>query len=157
MEFYGQATKAKEETIIGQEKEQVEIAYASVAINKLGDDVTAQDLQNELDKSVGATKTLVTPNGDGTLNVLFNGTDHNYNVNKGSVTRTEILVYGEKNWYIYETVSDGIKITGISEDCMIGPNLERKIENENPELMSKVEEALSERERGDARYLILRI
>lgn len=89
MEFYGQATKSKEETIIGQEKEQVEMAYVSAAINKLGDDVTDEDLQNELDKSVGAKKTLVTPNSDGTLNVLFNDTEHNYNVNNGAVAKVE--------------------------------------------------------------------
>lgn len=86
MEFYGQATNAKEETIIGQEKEQVEIAYVSAAINKLGDDVTATDLQKELDK---VAITEVTNNGDGTLNVLFNDTQHNYNVNNGKVTKVE--------------------------------------------------------------------
>lgn len=91
MEFCGQATNAKEETIIGQEKEQVEIAYVSAAINKLGDDVTDEDLQNELDKSVGLTKTLVTPNSDGTLNVLFNDTEHNYNVNKGNVSKVNFV------------------------------------------------------------------
>lgn len=44
MEFYGQTIRAKEETIIGQEKEQVKIAYVSAAINKLGDNVTEIDL-----------------------------------------------------------------------------------------------------------------
>ena len=94
MGFFGQATNAKEETLIGQEKEQVEIAYVSAAINKLGDDVTDEDLQNELDKSVGVTKTLVTPNSDGTLNVLFNDTEHNYNVNNGVVSKVEPLSAG---------------------------------------------------------------
>lgn len=111
MEFYGQATKAKEETIIGQEKEQVEIAYVSAAINKLGDDVTDEDLQEELDKSVGFTKTLVTPNGDGTLNVLFNDTEHNYYVNKGIVTIAEspykeLTITAETEGVIY-TDKDG--------------------------------------------------
>ena len=56
-EFYGQTTKAKEETIVGQEKEQIEMAYISAAINKLGDDVTDADLQTELEKTVGKSKT----------------------------------------------------------------------------------------------------
>ena len=49
--FYGQASKTKEETIVGQEKEQVEIAYASATVDKLGDNITSEDLQEELDKS----------------------------------------------------------------------------------------------------------
>lgn len=111
MEFYGQATNAKKETIIGQEKEKVEMAYVSAAINKLGDDVTDEDLQEELDKSVGFTKTLVTPNGDGTLNVLFNDTEHNYYVNKGIVTMAEspykgLTITAETEGVIY-TDKDG--------------------------------------------------
>ena len=35
------ATDAKENTIIGQEKEQVELANVSAAVKKLGDDVTS--------------------------------------------------------------------------------------------------------------------
>ena len=90
MEFYGQATNAKEETIIGQEKEQVEIAYVSAAVNKLGENVTAVDLQEELDKTVGTEKTDTTINADGTLNVLFNDTEHNFNVNNGEVKKVEV-------------------------------------------------------------------
>lgn len=63
-EFYGQSTKAKEETIIGQEKEQIEMAYISAAINKLGDSVTSTDLQTELEKAVGTSKTETTNQKD---------------------------------------------------------------------------------------------
>ena len=89
-ELYGQATKAKEETVVGQEKEQVEIAYVSAAVNKLGENVTAVDLQEELDKTVGTEKTDTTINADGTLNVLFNDTEHNFNVNNGEVKKVEV-------------------------------------------------------------------
>lgn len=91
MEFYGQATKSKEETIVGQEKEQIEIAYVSAAINKLGEKVTAADLQDELDK---VATTEVTDNGDRTLNVFFEDSKNNYNVNDGTITKVEPLVAG---------------------------------------------------------------
>ena len=82
----GQALNAKEETIIAEEKEQVEMAYISAAINKIGEDVTQEDLQEELDK---VAKTFVETNSDGTLNVLFEDTKNNYNVNKGEVSKVE--------------------------------------------------------------------
>ena len=81
---------ARSETIIADEKGKVEMAYVSAAINKLGDTVTSEELQDELDKLTGAGKTVVTTNGDGTLNVLFNETGHNYNVDKGAVEKIEI-------------------------------------------------------------------
>ncbi len=84
-----QAMDAKDKTIIGQEQEQVEMAYVSAATTKLGDEVTETNLQNELDIIVGETKTNVTTNDDETLNVLFADTQHNYNVNKGEVFRIE--------------------------------------------------------------------
>ena len=81
---------AKEETTVADEKEKVEMAYVSAALKKLGDTVTAEELQEELDSSVEAGKTVVTSNGDGTLNVLFNETGHNYNVDEGTVEKVEI-------------------------------------------------------------------
>ncbi len=81
---------ARGETIIADEKGKVEMAYISAAINKLGDTVTSEELQDELDKLTGDGKTVVTTNGDGTLNVLFNETGHNYNVDKGAVKKVEI-------------------------------------------------------------------
>lgn len=81
---------AKEETTVADEKEKVEMAYVSAALKKLGDTVTAEELQTELDSSVGTGKTVVTSNGDGTLNVLFNATGNNYNVDNGAVEKIEI-------------------------------------------------------------------
>ena len=51
---------AKEDTVISQEKEQVELAYISAAVKKLGDNVTSEELQEELNISVGDNKTEVT-------------------------------------------------------------------------------------------------
>ena len=88
---------AKEQTIIGQEKESVELAYITAAMKKLGDDVTANELQDELDSMLGDTeetdetkkKTNVKQNSNNTINVLFRATQHNYNVNKGKVAKVE--------------------------------------------------------------------
>ena len=93
------AGDARDDTIVGQEKEQVELAYVSAAVKKLGDNVDKDDLQDELDVSVGDEKTLVT--GTSTLNVHFNDTNHNYTVNAGIVTR---IADGENN----NNVTDGI-------------------------------------------------
>lgn len=96
-----QTVKAKEETIIGEEKEQIEMAYVSATINNLGEDITEESLRTELDKILGDTskeenikKTKVETNDDATLNVLFKETTHNYNVdNKGTVTFNKIIDY----------------------------------------------------------------
>ena len=82
--------EARSETIVADEKSKVEMAYLSAALKKLGDTVTAEELQEELDSSVGAGKTVVTTNGDYTLNVLFNATGNNYNVDNGAVEKIEI-------------------------------------------------------------------
>ena len=79
------ARESRENTVVGQEKEQVELAYVSAAVNKLGDSVTDIDLQTELNSSVGNGKTKVT--GSKILSVHFYETNHNYTVNNGTVTK----------------------------------------------------------------------
>lgn len=90
------------------------MAYVSAAINNLGGDVTDIDLQNELDKTIPG-RVNVTPNGDDTINVEFTDTLHNYNVDKGVVTKVELIVYGKEEWYTYEDDEDGVTITGFSD------------------------------------------
>ena len=86
-----EAKEGKEDTIVGQEKEQVELAYVSAAVKKLGDNVTSEELQDELDISVGDYKTEVTEKDDNILNVLFYDTTHNYNIDNGKVSKVEPL------------------------------------------------------------------
>lgn len=89
------AGDARDDTVVGQEKETVELAYVSAAVKKLGDDVTYSELQEELDANFGDTgktdetkkKTKVTRNANNTLNVLFRDTQHNFNVNNGKVAK----------------------------------------------------------------------
>lgn len=84
------ANEAKSMTIESDEREKVEMAYGSAAVKRLGENVLAVDLLEELDKTVGEGKAVVTTNGDGTLNVLFSKTEHNFNVNKGEVQKVEV-------------------------------------------------------------------
>ncbi len=103
------AKEAKSITVMADEKEKIELAYVSAKSKKLGDDVTAKELQEELDLSVGAGKTGVTSNGDGTLNVLFNATENNYNVDEGKVEKAKPITnnYGE-DWEVAWTYTNGV-------------------------------------------------
>ena len=75
------AKKAKYDSVAAEEKEQVNLAYTSALTKNLGAAVTAENLQTELDESVGSGKTTVSEDGD-IINVLFNETGHNYEVKK---------------------------------------------------------------------------
>ena len=85
------------------------MAYVSAALKKLGDTVTAEELQEELDSSVGTGKTDVTTNGDDTLNVLFSDTEHNFNVDEGKVEKAKPITnnYGE-DWEVAWTYTNGV-------------------------------------------------
>lgn len=122
-----QAIKAKENTIISEEKEQIEMAYVSATISNLNEDVTEENLRTELDKILGDSgkedenkKTEVTTNTDESLNVLFRKTFHNYNVNNnGMVTYKKtaddsnlstILTIGDYVNYTYDIKDTGYQI-----------------------------------------------
>ena len=100
---------ARNSAIESDEKEKVEMAYVSAALKKLGDTVTAEELQEELDSSVGTGKTDVTTNGDDTLNVLFSDTEHNFNVDEGKVEKAKPITnnYGE-DWEVAWTYTNGV-------------------------------------------------
>ena len=100
---------ARNSAIESDEKEKVEMAYVSAALKKLGDTVTAEELQEELDSSVGTGKTDVTTNGDDTLNVLFSNTEHNFNVDEGKVEKAKPITnnYGE-DWEVAWTYTNGV-------------------------------------------------
>ena len=74
------AKEAKTGSLVAEEKEQVNLAYTSALTKNLGNAVTAENLQAELNESVGSGKTTVTEDGDN-INVLFNETGHTYVVN----------------------------------------------------------------------------
>lgn len=84
------ADKAKDISIIAEEKDVLKMAYNAAVVEKLGDGISAEDLQKELDNSIGPGKTTVVDNGDKILNVCFEETKHYYNVDKGDVEKTNI-------------------------------------------------------------------
>lgn len=72
------------------------MAYGSAAINKLGENITSNELQSELEKLVGKEKTITYDNEDGTINVRFIDTEHYYFVENGSVSQTNappVIIY----------------------------------------------------------------
>lgn len=76
------ARQARDDSIVGQEKEQVELAYISAAVNKLDGDVEEEDLRIELNSSVGTGKTTVSTNSDSSLKVKFEDTKNEYIVSQ---------------------------------------------------------------------------
>ena len=83
------ATQARDNTIIAQEKEQVQTAYAAAmmdAYNQEDKTVTQAMLQQEMNNLTGENATEVTDNGDGSFNVYFKDTENNYRVDNEGVT-----------------------------------------------------------------------
>lgn len=92
-----QAQNAKKETITGQEKEQVEVAYVSATANKLGYNVTADELQANLEKNVGKNKTETAECENGLI-VKFMDTTNFYVVENetGKVEKTVAQLINKK-------------------------------------------------------------
>lgn len=89
------AKNARKETAIANEKDEIAVSFASAKIRTLGDEVTAVDLQEEMNNSLGLdkngnTKVEINDNGDGTLTVLFKETNNNYNVDNGVAIQEKI-------------------------------------------------------------------
>ena len=72
------ASETSNETIVAKEKEQIELAYVSAAVKKIGNNVDQYDLQEEINNSVGNNKTEV--NGSGTIKVKFIDSENKYKV-----------------------------------------------------------------------------
>ena len=90
------ASEAKEEYSNSTEKEQLQLSYNSAITRKLGESITAEELQNELNEVVGknedgTSKTETTDMGNRVFYVKFVKTNHNYRVDNGEVT----LITGE--------------------------------------------------------------
>ena len=86
------AQDAKTNTEIAEEKEAIGLAYNGVMAENRGNGVSSGQLQTELVSNGYNAK--VTDNGDGTLNVFFEDSKNNYNVNDGTITKVEPLVAG---------------------------------------------------------------
>ena len=94
MEIIGllnQSAKAKKETDVGSEREQISLAYTSVLMKKattesLENRVEAIELENEINDTYGANTVTVTENDDGTLKVVYEDSKRAYKVkNDGKI------------------------------------------------------------------------
>lgn len=97
---------------MGEVKDQVSIAYSAATINNLGEYVTYDDMQKELDKII-PNETEVTPNSDKTLNVYFLSTGHNYNIANDRVEKTDtVSIENPLLWEYDETTGTIYKYIG---------------------------------------------
>ncbi len=88
------AEEAKEDTIVAQEKELIQLAYVTALSKKTNsDNITANELKTELNNlNAGATATDGAETGD--IDVTFSETNHKYTIHqngdeKGSITGPE--------------------------------------------------------------------
>jgi len=125
------AKEGKEDTIVGQEKEQVELAYISAAVKKLGDNVTSEELQEELNISVGDNKTEVTEKDDNILNVLFYDTTHNYNIDNGKVSQVELLELHISNYAELLDFANRVNNGELFEDYIVYLDNDIEIEDDD--------------------------
>lgn len=87
------ATEAKTENIVGEEEEQVKLAYSAALTQRINEDVLAEDVQNELENMVGENETECKDN-DGSIEVKFLDTGNRYVIdNEGKVINQGPLTY----------------------------------------------------------------
>ena len=95
------ATEAKSQTEIAQEKEEIQMAYAAAKANKVeqvADDVTATELNTELDK----LNSEGTASGSGTLTVKFTKRQYKIEQSTGKISGpTEIGEVAEEDTLVY--------------------------------------------------------
>ena len=95
-----QAQKSKKETVIGEEKEYINLAYSSASIKKINQEdkvVYATDLQEELAKITGDNNRInctTSEENNGIIQVIFTDTKNKYLVDaKGSIEHKKALGY----------------------------------------------------------------
>ena len=83
------AKSAEKRSTIAKEKEIVEMAYLAVSIDKVGEKITSEYLQAELENMVGTDKTITTFDEEGNLVVKFLETGNEYNIGKMGISKSE--------------------------------------------------------------------
>ena len=101
-----QVGNAKVQNTKGAEKEQVGLAYTALKMSKEGNDITAQELEDELNKTLGDEKTKVT--GSNTLKIEFSDTKNVYTIsNDGSVEEYKKAEVTPVYAFLCDTNNDG--------------------------------------------------
>ena len=102
------ATQAKEQTIVGQEKEAISLAYTACKSNDYTKDIESKEMQKELEKNqndVQVSSILAK------LNILFKDTKHRYTVDQnGNIEQIHDLTPGEAD-KIVDMLNANIGIT----------------------------------------------
>ena len=83
------AVEARENNIIGQEKEQITMAHSAAKIATLGNSITDENMQEELNSIVGKNLTDAWYQDEETINIKFTETDHYYQVSEGKVEKVD--------------------------------------------------------------------
>ena len=99
------AGKAREQTIVEQEKEDIKVAYNGVIASNGIKDVSKSELQAELENN--GHNVEVTYNEDGELNIFFKDTQNNYKIKDG---RVEEAVLTEKRMNLQKGVIETVDI-----------------------------------------------
>ena len=128
------ANEASKKTEVANEQEQVGLAYIAASSSKWGEEITLEEVQNELDKLVGENKTKATENGNGTINVEFWDTKNNYNISEeGKVTKVDENAISYEILYEYEEVEGGISITDLTNENLVTTIYIEKIHENDPD------------------------
>ena len=102
-----QALNAKEQTIIGGEKEAINLAYSASKLENSQDPILSETLEKHL--IYNGENAYVT--GNLTLTIIFNETKHRYTINQdGVLTQIDDLTPEEAN-KIVEVISNGLYLT----------------------------------------------
>ena len=125
----GIATKAKEaknKTIVAKEKEFVDLAYSSVVMDSLENDVTVEKMQEEMDNLAGEGETTVTAEEE-KIKIVFKETGNGYIV-ETSGGNEEKIEGTREDWKIIENGDGTATISyfrGIYSDdgIMVIPNM----------------------------------
>ena len=108
------ANQAQNNTILSQEEEIIKLAVASTQTN-LEEDINVFKLEEELQKNTKNSK--VTINADGSFNILFEDTSHNFNLKNNVIT----LVDSNNTMAIFDIGSNVVqKIYSQAIDGIVG-------------------------------------
>ena len=111
------ASTAKENTIIGNEKEAIKVSYNGAKANNLGQTVTASELKSELDRN-GYKETTVT--GTTTLKIKFEETGHIYTIKINGEIAMSLPIDKDPDKKIVEILGDRIALTESGKVVTLG-------------------------------------
>lgn len=128
------ASDASEQTKLGDEKEAIGIAYSGlIAENQGKGEITAEKLKEELIRNGRTDIKNVT--GENPITVEFNS-GRQYDIDNNGMITENNKIMGNENWYTWEEIENGIKITGFNDEIT---ELRTQIFQEYEELMSNTE------------------